>query len=353
MKTGWHQSGAVTLLMSLIILLSLTTIVFTGAKSTRMEQLISNNEYRALEAFHAAEAGLEYGIRWLANNQPTWVAGTCNQNLTINPPALSVSSGNTYNQTVTFCQNTATKGYVLVRSTAVSAQDSNVTAKVQQYVRPNTILNPGYTLNAPPMVVNGCVSGITGNPSVDPGTSGGVALATSKPQTCVNTGHLDILNSGTIAYSAFNNTAWQYIFGTFTKTQLQTLSATEVSAQSAGQMSLVDRHYFWITDSSNWHQNLGSASHAVVLAFSAASGCPKVNGGVTIYGVVYYEDPSCGNQGWGGATIYGTAAFEGNLTKLTANSVVKKFSMAGGGMGIEETLPYTGAPKILGTWKDF
>ncbi len=131
------------------------------------------------------------------------------------------------------------------------------------------------------------------------------------------------------------------------------MAAAETAAVAAGQMALSDQHYFWITDTSPWHTNLGSATHPVVLAFASASNCPQTNGGVTLYGVVYFEDPACGNQGWGGADIYGTAAFEGTLTKLNANVDIDKFSLTGNGQGMDESLPYIGAPKIVGTWKDF
>ncbi|MEO5362000.1 MAG: PilX N-terminal domain-containing pilus assembly protein [Magnetococcus sp. DMHC-8] len=351
MKT---DRGAVTLFMSLIILLTLTVIALTGSKSARLEQLISANEYRALEVFHAAEAGLEYGIRWLAGNRPacTWVAGLCTYNVTMAAPAITASNGDTYNPSVTYTRTSANKDYTLVRVTAVSAQDATITASVQQYVRPNTMLTPGYLLNSPPLVIDGCVSGITGNPDVFPGGVGNVALLTSQPTTCVNTGHLD-LHGGTVVGNAFTGTAWEFIFGSLTKAQFQALAAAEVAAVAAGQMAASDRRHYWITDSNPWHTSLGSGTHGVVLAFAAASNCPQTNGGVILHGVVYYEDPACGNQGWGGADIYGTVAFEGNLTKMNANVDVEKFTLTGSGAGLEETLPYTGAPRIVGTWKDF
>ncbi|MBF0400805.1 MAG: hypothetical protein HQL90_08555 [Magnetococcales bacterium] len=354
MTTKGQSRGAATLFMSLIILLSLTVIAVTGGKSARMEQMVSANEYRALEAFHSAEAGLEYGIRWLATITPTWVAGSCNQNMTLTAPALTASNGDSYNQTVSFCRNTATKDYVRVRATSVAVQDPTITASVQQYVRPNTILSPGFALNTPPLVVNGCVNGITGTPDVYAGGVGSLGLATSQTNTpaCIDTGHLD-LHGGTVLGNAFNTTAWTYLFGSITKAQFQAMAAAEAAAEAAGQMLRSERHYFWITDTNNWHENVGTPTHAVVLAFATASSCAKTNGGVTIYGVVYYEDPSCGNQGWGGADIFGTASFEGNLTQFTANADVNKFTLAGGGKGMDETLPYIGAPKILGTWKDF
>ena len=352
------QGGAATLFLSLIILLSITVIAFIGGKSARMEQMISANEYRSIEAFHAAEAGLEYGMAWLVGNKPTWLSGTCDgtaaKTLTQLAPNLLAGNGDTYTQTVTYCRWDATKAFVRLQSTAMATQDTTVTATVQQYVRPNTILDPGYVLNSPPIVVNGCVNGITGNPDVYPGAVGNIGLATSHANTggCIDTGHLD-LNGGTVLDNAFNTTAWDYIFGSVSKAQFQALAHAEEVAEAAGQIARSDRYYFWITATNNWHENLGSPTHPVVLAFATASNCPKTNGGVNIYGVVYYEDSSCGNQGWGGADIFGTASFEGNLTKFTANADVNKFSLAGGGGEMDDFLPYVGAPRILGTWKDF
>lgn len=351
------ESGAVTLFMSLIILLALTLIVIAGGKSARVEQLASANETRTLEVFHAAEAGLEYGIRWLANHKPVWVAGICTQNLTLTAPAVTAGSGHTYNQMVTYCRNATTRDFVLVRATATSAQEATITASVQQYVRPNTILSPGYLLDSPPLVVNGCVqgahgnAGVTGTPDVFTGV-GEDALETSQSAGCIDIGHLN-LHGGLVAANAFEGTAWQYLFGALTKAQFQSLAATETAAVAAGLMNVSDRSYFWVTDTDPWSQNLGSPTHPVILAFAAAANCPQTNGGVLLYGVIYYEDPACGNQGWGGANIYGTAAFEGDLSKFNANVSVSKFSLGGNGAGMEETLPYVGAPKIVGTWKDF
>lgn len=353
-----QQTGAATLFISLGLLLAITVMAFTGSKSARMEQLISANEYRTLEAFHAAEAGLEYGVVWLVGNKPTWITNLCDgesaRMMTKTAPDMLAGNGDTYHQTITYCQFDARRPYILVRATSVASQDATITANVQQYVRPNTILSPKFALNTPPIVVNGCIHGITGTPDVYPGAPGELAVVTSQPHTadCIDTGHLDI-HGGTIEGDAFSSTAWQYIFGDVSKAEFQSLAQAEAAAEAAESMARSDRHYFWITDTSQWHENMGTPTHPVVLAFATVSSCPKINGNVTLYGVVYYEDARCGNQGWGGAEIFGTASFESDLTKFTANAVVQAFDLSGSGGEMDDFFPYVGAPKILGTWKDF
>ncbi|MEO5349236.1 MAG: hypothetical protein H7836_06295 [Magnetococcus sp. YQC-3] len=369
MKIDRHQYGAVTLLMSLVILLALTTIVFTGAKSARMEQLVSANERRSLEVFHAAEAGLEDGIRWLDGIQPAWTTtavSNCSQTY-VRTSSLTVGS-DSFNLTITYCRNaasTSTRQFVQVTSQAVSAQDATVTATVRQYVRPNSIMTKGYLSGAPPIVVNGCIGGdgknssITGTPDVYPGEPGDVVVLSNENTSCLRTGHLD-LNQGTIGTADFAVT-WEYLFGpALTTNDVKLRAATEVT----NQVPFAQRSYFW-TDSTNplpatFGNNVqwGSPDHPVIIVFAKSPdatnhNCSQINGSPVIYGIIYFEDTDCGNQGWGGAHIYGTAAFEGPLTQFNANAWIKNFGLAGNGTDLETTLPYNGIPKVLGTWKDF
>lgn len=368
MKRGPQQQGAVTLLMSLILLLSLTLIVFTAAKSGRVELLLSSNELRALEAFHAAEAGLEYGIRWLADKQPAWTAtaiANCTETLV---QTVTLDAAPDYTQTITYCRNTAdanTRAYVRVAAQAVSAQDANNTATVQQYVRPNTLLTAGYLNSAPPIVVNGCVGGdkqnssITGTPDVHPGEAGGVVVLSNAETSCLRTGHLE-LHGGTLATTEFTST-WEYLFGsTLTTNDIKSRAEVEV----ANNIPFAERSYFWTNGSTPLPATFGnqvqwgSPTHPVIIVFADSGdpkdhNCSQINGSPIIYGIIYFQDQECGNQGWGGALIYGTAAFEGELTQFNANAEIKHFGLSGNGADLETTLPYNGTPKVLGTWKDF
>lgn len=62
------QSGAVTLFVSVILLIALTLAVIFAARVNLQEQRISANDFRAKQAFNNAEMGLERGWSFLAEN---------------------------------------------------------------------------------------------------------------------------------------------------------------------------------------------------------------------------------------------------------------------------------------------
>ncbi len=99
----------------------------------------------------------------------------------------------------------------------------------------------------------------------------------------------------------------------------------------------------------NFHQSVGTETMPGVIVFGPGSGCPKINGSPTIYGIVYY-DASCASQdpGWGGATIHGTVVVDGSITKFTANSQLLAANLGTNDLKI----PYLPV-RILGSWRDF
>lgn len=72
-----RQSGAITLLTSVIILMMTTILVIAISKTTLMEQRISGNEIRSRQAAEAAEAGLNFGLAYLTQtSMPTLPTGS-------------------------------------------------------------------------------------------------------------------------------------------------------------------------------------------------------------------------------------------------------------------------------------
>ncbi len=63
-----RQRGVITLIISLVILLLSTYVVFNVSKAILMEQKISNNDTRAKKAFEAAEAGMNAAMAYLSND---------------------------------------------------------------------------------------------------------------------------------------------------------------------------------------------------------------------------------------------------------------------------------------------
>jgi hypothetical protein len=71
-----RQRGAAALAVSLILLFGMTLIAFFANRSMIFEQRTSANQYRSTRAFEMAEAGLEWAVARLNDNQ-LMAAGSC------------------------------------------------------------------------------------------------------------------------------------------------------------------------------------------------------------------------------------------------------------------------------------
>lgn len=91
-----RQRGMATLLVALILLIAITLIVITTARTAFMEQRMSGNDMRTKAAFEAAQAGLDFAVSYFntpggmdKDSPPDGVIDT----LTANPVALTDQSG--------------------------------------------------------------------------------------------------------------------------------------------------------------------------------------------------------------------------------------------------------------------
>ena len=195
-------------------------------------------------------------------------------------------------------------------------------------------------------------------------------IAQTEINQCLDLGHLDIHSGSRTSVSATatpsptasgscNNAAWNEIFGTTTKAQMQALSAAQAAA-GLTDSTTPRRTVYWIDSTSNWHDSLGSATEPVILIFSStacASDCPKINGSPTIYGTVFLDTQCDGTRanGWGGAEIYGTVAIESDMSDLNANTEI--YFNGNTGSAFPPSLPpaydSNQVQRVSGSWKDF
>ncbi len=367
------QQGMATLTMSLVVLFLTSLMVFYTSSGMLFEIKTGNNQLYQSKALEAARGGVEHAMAWLVNSSNTsslaWTAdatgpsGT-NQKATAAsfPSSVSSQTISSYAVAVSLWRNSATP--TILEVSAVASGDANAT--IRQRIRLGTTTVTTTTPNSlniatvAPIVIKGGLSGITGTPDVYPNTAGGAAIVTSSTNSSeIDTGHLN-LHGGTISYGAFTGTAWDYIFPNTTKAQMK--------AESEKQKLLSDpRTIFYYPGSytqmpweiSPWSSNkiVGSSNNAVVIIFDEGAGCPKINGNVTIYGVVYYYD-DCNQNGWGGATIYGSMIADRPITKLTANTDFIGWSV-NSGTGTITLPPITTTTtaqtfaKLAASWRDF
>ncbi len=358
-----RQRGAAALGVTLVLLFLLTILAVMGSRVLVQETRSTANELQAARAFEAAEAGLEYGVAWLNANAPpyTYVADTtafggvaaCASSSACQRISTDqvVSIGG-FNVTVRFRRATVpleSMNFLEVMSYAVSTADSanKSTSRQSVFVSPFNKNQSGS--GAPPLVLNGCLSGVTGTPDLNPKAAGTVGIVSSQAAGCLDNGHMD-LHGGTKLGCGFTGTAWDYVFPGIPKADMKAIS----DAQAAAGIALADRSVVWVDSSANWHDSVGSLGPPVkasILVFSAAAGCPKINGNPTIVGIVYYEG-GCDGNGFGGATLHGSLVYEGSLTKFNANTslnynaAVNTIVATGGNLGGK-------VPKVAGTWKDF
>lgn len=302
-----RQRGVATLIIILILLFAITGITLYAAQSGIMEQKVAANDYRAKQLQEAADAGLDYAVSWLTSYQPIWT--TYSASLERDSTSIATTIGN-FSVGVILERPTADPKKVTIYATATETGNSKLAASSQTAIVQKKTL-AGDPLS--PMMVNGCVSGVTGTPKVHSNT-GGAEIVTSQDNsagTCVDSGHLSDpgppATAPAVGDNGFTGSAWDNVFG---------MSQAEMEALAA-----LDSDIYWIDDTTPWSppsNPLGSVGSPVIVIMT---GCAKFNGTSTVYGIVYYSTP-CPAPGWGNVDIYGSVIFEGDVTSLTANGTV-------------------------------
>lgn len=313
---------------------------------------------------------------------------------------------------------------VRIISTATAAEESHVTKTVSIEVMLGSLqlfsetTSPGGDgeFEAPPIVMESCLTGtINGNPAISYDYDGSnpsimdVAMATTQgldsdgdgvndltledcmgqgdmeghlglcdidsyPDSCPNNGDVDsgdALDNGVEFRTNLDEPAslWDTIFGAnVEKGDLLELERRAWEELGTNNVYIVDSTYPHYSGQPSygqqWHNDLGDANNDVILFFDEEIDCPKINGGTTIYGLVYYEKETCDNNGWGGGVIYGTFAKAGNLTRLNSNAVLIATGLdfgggadAGGGSGDGSIdIPFSEVARyseIPGSWRDY
>ncbi|MDC7713280.1 hypothetical protein PQU96_03875 [Vogesella sp. LYT5W] len=383
-----QQQGMVTLAMTLLVLFLSSLMVFQSSSGLLFEIKTGNNQVSQSKAMEAARGGIEHALAWLASGavSNTALANASNWNNDGRGPsgnnqqasgslfgsAVSAQSIGSYSVAISLWRNSSAPNTLEIRAIASGDASASIRQKVQLGTLTTTTSTP-VTLNLAsfaPIVVEGSLgdcgkkkSCITGNPSVSAGDSG-VAIMTSASAAANQPGHLSI--TGQVKGNAFSGSAWDFVFPKTSKEQIRLESeaqaAAELAAQQAGTSYQRTVYYFDASNigsigGQNWHQNIGSPSQPAILVFDTGAGCPKMNGGVVIYGLVYYAD-SCGKNGWGGATLTGSLVTEDNLSDLTANTRFQGWSAStgSGSISLPPTIS-TGTTSSLSrktaSWRDF
>jgi Tfp pilus assembly protein PilX len=352
-----RQRGALTLMLGLLLLMGSTILTLSSVRVGIIEQRIANNEVRAKEAQQAAQAGLDYALARAGRGDAI-----------DNPPAVTATGDATYDIVLTATED---DDETCIRSEANARGDDSITAVATECFQQKRLLSgksaQGFASDLPPMVINGCLSGATGTPNIYPRDCDNemdeeecesIALASSADSSCLDLGHLEVNNNdqAVIRPNAFEGSAWDYVFD-ISKEKFKALAAANDHSSP---------RLLWITSEiikkEKWtEKDIDSSPTApVVLVYEKSAGCPKINGNITIYGIVYVEtSEDCNANGWGKTDIYGSMVFEGNVTKLTANTAFRYWGLADKDAEDDDSLDglqldrVFSASRIPGSWHDW
>lgn len=414
-----RQGGVATLAITVILLVVATLTVLFAGRVGLVEQRLSGVDVRSKEVHAAAVGGLEYAVnllerlardsqfnpvdpvfldpsRWedgpfgegarlvvSADSNSDWLpSGTIStaHGERIFYPVSMVADAYEYEMVYTLLTpmddpDGITPIVIEVAVTARATHDSHVRKTVGVGVALGFSRLFSWSdgvFDAPPIVVEGCITGtIDGQIGVFPGSgpavattlglSGGATLADCLPagelKECP-AGHAGshslcpLVAESSLGVAYPEGSLWSTVFGDISRAELR-----KVADNHPDRMLWVDQdfsHTGW--NGSHWHHDVGTAQNPVILFFDESVGCPVLNGGVHIHGIVYFENADCSAHGWGEGVIHGTVAVSGELGSLDANARVVAAAMDfTGGLddprfGWTYRLHYA---EIPGTWRDF
>lgn len=310
-----HQKGFVILGITLIILFIITGVTLYLTASGILWQRVSVNSYQEEQAFHAAEAGLEFGVMYLGKINTNAFPYT----YTLNAP---LDDGATYR--IVF-SNPASNRFSIT-STGLN-NDATATRSVSQevYLLSSTVKTP---LAAKGKIdLSGSVS-ITNTQTNETIRSGGAITLDGNAATYISSGvgsdknglgsdvtELDPTLSNLSGDAFFQNffssskitikNSADYLYQNNSNTNYNTVLSGKTDA------------LIWIEQTNGTatidNATIGSSTNPVVLV---VNGALKIGGAVQFYGVLYVIG-NWNNGGAGTANITGSVLVEGALEALT------------------------------------
>ncbi len=376
-----HQRGAATLVATAVLVLIASLTVLVVNKSSTSEQQRSGVDARSKEVYAAGNAALAYGIARLmvlyndddvstpfGSVDGTAAAGSeatlsytptldyDSDSLVVDTFLQGIDSFN-LSPDITYKLITAEDEHpaiIEIIAPVVGATESHVTKTISVRVLRED-LGTGSTFSAPPLVVEGCIpSGAAlGTPDI---TSDTVAIATiqgdSGDSACLDQGHFSITGDGVVG-EPINDTTDTSLMEAMLGSDDADAIIKELSEIEEGFGMADDlRSTFYVTATTPWGTDVGSLDNPVILFFAEEAGCPAINGGTVIYGLVYYQAPEggCTNMGTGSSIVFGTVAYEGNLNSINANIEMVDVNFGDGGEDADSAKVIALLP---GSWRDF
>lgn len=364
-KKGFGQSGAATLLMSIILISSMTLIILFAASYGIMQQKISSNSYRYLQAYEASEAGLEFAIPYLDQNRATILANPVAGYIPVytNSATQNVVLGNNSRFSITYT-NPIANNYNLIKITVTGLSDDSssslITTQLVQYdsflmtVPTSSLVAKGSViLSGSSQVINtstnnnitsgstitiqGSGNTVTSNPLVSSTSSGLKSDVTQNNSTIAAMTNTEMFTSYFgVDQTSFKNNVDHYYNNN---------SNTNYNSVLDGKTNTI----IWIDQTAgeariDGNTVIGSVTQPVLIV---VNGDLRLSGSATIYGLVYVvggtQTDAIGNSEVVGALVNAGDLKLSGSAKLTYSANVLN--------AIQQNIGFFA--KVPGSWMDF
>lgn len=374
-----------TLLFGLLLLIGAGILVFSAGRTGVVEQRIANNARQGIEAQDAAEAGLEYARAWLAQNP--WKSG---MPITA-APARKTIGGETYDLSLDF---SATGTDICVTSWASARSDNALSAMAQACFTQHGLFGASPTTTMPPpMVLSGCFRAPPESSEIYVREDAGIAVASGEAATaaCLPRGSLMAhtwtdhngnrvlapaekgpsmdLRRGHIGDCSDDHCAWNAVFDLPFEEAVQlakdadhdfstTIPCGAATApgiyliEHSGSIDALDIDGACPAEAGVDARTIGSPTNPVLLIVPSGAGCPAFSDHISVYGIVYFEQP-CPTQTWQGARIHGSLIWEGDAVPPAPGSTLVETDYGAGGALNATFQVVIDASQTPGTWRDW
>ncbi|BAW80193.1 hypothetical conserved protein [Candidatus Nitrosoglobus terrae] len=389
--SAFYQQGVATLTVSLILSFLATLMTFYTTKVQVMEQRIAGNEFRADQAFAAAEAGIAEGIAYLqanANQVSAWSWIPCNSS--VNYPCGNGTQNitwsfipqleNSADYTMMLDQANGRYSLALLQSANPSgvflllAQGQSADGSGQAIVKQGIYLSANIPQAA--LMVKGNVT-FNGNSTVDANAGQAISIWANKDVkmnggsttgsiwaggdiimngsytvtgSILAQGNISLPNGNTTATGAITSKAaipdfptdlFNYVFGV-PQSQSSTIQAKATSLTNCDSLNQNSSGLYWITGNCNKNGSgvIGSADKPVLLV---VNGNITMNGDSQIYGLVFSLS--------GNVTFNGKSTVTGSL--ITSQDTTINGSFNYDSQVLKKVSIGQSLALITGSWADF
>lgn len=361
-----RQTGAAVLVMTLVLVTISTLLILLAGNYGVMQSKSVSNLHRNYQAYEAAQAGMEYGINYLNQNNSTILANPVGGYIPVysDSNTSNVTLANNAKYTISYT-NPVANNYQLIKITSTGTNsDSTANKTVTQLIQFGSLL-----VNVPNVPIisqgninlggNSTIVNTYNNNTVDSGAS--VTLSGSS-STVVSSGtsstpgnvRSDIKQNDASISSLSNNDFFATYFGqtpTTVKGSVNHYYSNSSSTNYSSTLNGMTGTSIWIDQTGgsarlNSNITIGSPTNPVLLI---VNGNLNIDGNVTIYGYVFIMGDSNTTLS-GNLEIIGGVGSAGQISATGSIEVSYSPSTLSNLQNSSSMRYYA---KVPGSWKDF